>query len=238
LANISVEVLLGGQLTPDEESLYRKLFKKKFGYDPVHAHIYDNPWIISTWKSDEVTELVELQHKGEELYQKNPKFADSKQFDFLNKLWQELKSTTRNTVIRPASNPIIKLNVLTLAGMTEMGKRSTAESSSTNSHMNIGTGTTPEQETDSTTYSNSLQTQLARIAVGSRATVNQQERYSAAFSNPTHVTGSPNISEAGINTHASSGIQIARVTFPAESLPNGYTKAFQALINHRNGVAA
>ena len=226
------------QLSASEERKYRYLFKKKFGYDPVHFHIYENPWIVSTWRSKEVPELIELQARGEDLYKKNPRFTDSKQFDFLNKLWEELKNTTRNTVTRPLWNPIIKLNILTNGGMTEMGKRSTAESTSTNSHMNIGTGTTSELVTDDTTYSNSLQTQRARIAVASRATVSQQERYSAAFSNPTHVTGSPAISEAGINTHATSGIQIARVTFAAQSLLNGYTMAFQALVNHRNGTAA
>lgn len=170
-----------GELSAEEESQYIYLFKKKFGYDPIHDHRTQTTWIISTWKSNQVPELKEIQRQSEERFKQNPKYADSKQFDFLNKLWDELRNTERNSVIKPVRLPIVTLNLLTSEGMNNYGKSRTGETSDTNAYMNIGTGTTAEAEADHTTYSGSLQTEKARLVMGSRAAVLTQERYSAAF---------------------------------------------------------
>lgn len=229
------------QLSEADERIYRRLFIEKNGYDPVHFHLYANPWIIATWKTSEVTELVELQARGEEIFSKNPHCADTKQFDYLEKLWDELRGTTRNTVIKPVGIPIVTLNVITDGGFEIIGKRSTGEDTSTNAYMNIGSGVTGEQPSDDTTYSNSLQNQLARKLMGSKATVGKQQRFSCAFSNPADLSGSPNISEAGINTQTTGHAQqkqIIRFTFLAETLNNGFTKSLQCLINSKMGVAS
>jgi hypothetical protein len=225
-------------LSVEEEQLYIYLFKKRFGFDPIHQHYTVTPWIISTWNTDEVPELEQFQLSFRDRLLQNPRATDQKHFDHLCKLWDELKNTERNTVIRPNQEPSVRLNVLTNGGMKEMGKRSTGESASVNLYLNTGSGTTAEDKTDDVTYSNSLQTEKSRTTLGSKATVDQQERYSGSI-NDGDVTGEPlNITEAGINTAASSGKQISRVTFVAQIIDTGYTMAFQSLINHRNGVAS
>lgn len=232
------ELQRNGNLTIQEEELFRKLFVKKHGFDPIHASYQNTTWIISTWKSNEVPELKEIQRQSEERFSQNPDYHDSKQFDLLCKLFDECRNTNRNTVIRPVNLPLLKDNILTSEGMNNYGKSRTGETSDTNAYLNIGTGTTAEAEADHTTYSGSLQTEKARLVMGSRAAVLTQERYSAAFDDGD-VTGEPlSITEAGINTAASSGKQIARVVFAAQTLDTGYTMAFQALVNHRNGAAS
>lgn len=226
------------QLTIEEEELYVYLFKKRFGYDPIHQHYTVTPWIISTWNTDEVPELEQFQLSFRDRLLRDPRATDTKHFDHLAKLFDELVNTERNTVIRPNQEPSVRLNILTNGGMKEMGKRSTGESSSVNLYLNTGTGATAEAVTDDVTYSNSLQTEKSRTLLGSKATVDQQERYSGSI-NDGDVTGEPlDITESGINTAASSGKQISRVTFAAQELDTGYTMAFQSLINHRNGVAS
>lgn len=197
-------------------------------------------WVASRWSKAKVPEIMEMQKLGMESIAKHPTLPETRLMDFLNKLWNELKETDRHTTHRPESLPLVKLNILTNGGMNDMSKSRTGEGTNTNAYMNIGTGTTAEAVTDDTTYSNSLQTQSARKTMGSKAAVNQQERYSAAFDD-TDVTGEPlSITEAGINTHTTghaSQKQIARTTFTAQTLDVGITIAFQAYVNHRNGTA-
>lgn len=227
-----------GALTIEEEKLYLYLFKKRFGIDPVHQHYTVTPWIISTWNTSEVPELEQFQLSFQDRLRKDPRATDTKHFDHLTKLFDEIANTDRNTVIRPNQEPSVRMNILTNGGMKEMGKRSSGESASVNLYLNTGTGTTAEAATDDTTYSNSLQTEKSRTLLASKATVDQQERYSGSI-NDGDVTGEPlNITEAGLNTASSSGKQISRVTFAAQVIDTGYTMAFQSLINHRNGVAS
>ena len=197
--------------------------KDKFGFDAKHLHISSNTWILQTFKKSEYPEL------------KN----DSKLLSKLDKITKELCSTSKNTVNPPQSTQVItphgtiqqEKNILTLAGMTEMAKRSTGETDTTNTHHAIGTGTTAETIND-----DELETEIGRIPIGTKATVNQTERYGSVFES-TDIDNPPqDISEAGIFTADADGLLIMRVTATPIALPAGLLLAIQTNVTHQNGT--
>ena len=198
--------------------------KDKFGFDPQHLHLSSNIWILQTFKKSDYN-------------LKN----DNKLLSRLDKITQELCNTTKNTINPPQSTQIItptgpiqqekKYNILTLAGMAEMGKRSTGQTDSENTHHAIGTGTTAETIND-----DALETEIGRIEIGTRAVVNQTERYGSVFDSDDIDNPPQDITEAGILTADADGILVMRVTNVAIALPEGLQLAIQTNVTHQNGT--
>ena len=198
--------------------------KDKFGFDPEHLHLSSNVWIFQTFKKSDYN-------------LKN----DHNLLSRLDKITKELCSTEKNTVHPPQSTQIImpkgciqqekKYNILTLAGMNEMAKRSTDDTDTHNTHHGIGTGTTAETINDTT-----LETEIGRIEIGTRAVVNQTERYGSVFDSNDIDNPPQDITEAGIFTADANGILIMRVTNVAIALPAGLQLAIQTNVTHQNGT--
>jgi len=186
-------------------------------------------WSLSLWDAKEYPEFA---------------INDSRLYNKVTKVLNEIISTEKNTVNRPeqfticANNKSVtamlnKSNILPNLGMNEMAKRGTGESSSVNLAHAIGTdGTTP------TLADESLGTELFRKVIGTKQVVNQTEQYSTAITG-TEIPGVPqNIVEAGIFTSllADEPILIAHVTFTVFVL--SISKIFLILTNisHKNGT--
>jgi len=227
--------------------LWRKAVREKYGFEPEHLQVTYNLWSFATWNKDDVPYIVEAQAKADE----NPKLAigdKTKMLHHLDKIWHEIANTTRNTIVKPVQTqlinglPIPKIltyqdrnNILTLDGMADMGKSRTAEASNTNTHHGIGTGTTAETTADHVTYSGALETEQDRKAIGTRAVVNQTERYGTAFLD-TDITVPKSITEGGVFTAASGAILILRVTAAAQVLDTAQILTLQTNVTHQNGT--
>lgn len=206
---------------------WHKAILKKFGFAAKHLNITYNPWIITTWRESDYPELA-----------KNDEHLQSK----LDKIYEEIAQTTKKTVNMPVSQQMLlgsasfiaqskAHNILTLLGMSEMAKRSTGDSNSTNGFHAVGIGQSAETINDTT-----LEDEVGRKAIGSRTVVNQTERYGSVF-NSADVTNPPrDISEAGILTANALGILIMRVTSVPVSLPVGLLLTLQTNVTHQNGI--
>jgi len=208
--------------------LFKQACRAKFGLDPVHLSLTYNLWSFATWKADDVP------------YLENKKGL----LDNLDKIWAEINSTERNTTVKPQSVslinglPIPKIlnfqdrvaNILPNAGMTEMGKSRTGETSTTNTHHAIGTGVTAAALGDTT-----LETEVGRKTIGDRVVVNQTERYGTAFIS-SDVTPPKTITEAGVLTLSSGGVLILHVIGSGQLLDTGLIVTVQTNITHANGT--
>lgn len=207
-----------------------------FGFKPIHLTISHNIWTIARWDAAQYPELKNDQN----LLRK------------LEKIWLEIADTDRKGTIEPplscsVINGIIphrelkypgplsfedKLNnILTNLGMAEMGKRSTAESATTNTHHAVGTGAVAEAVTDTV-----LGTEVGRVAIGTRAVVNQTERYGSAFADTDIAPVPSTITEAGVLTLAAGGVLILRVTAAGQVLDTGNIITVQTNVSHQNGT--
>ena len=197
--------------------------KQKLGHDPKHLSITKGIWILELWD----------RHQHANLLQNN------------NNLLNNLDNLHNQIAAKQLAAPVVQqviagdnklistqkqINILTNTGMTEMAKRSTGQTNSTNTHHAVGTGTTSETVNDTT-----LETETARKAVGSRVTVNQTERYATAFTD-TELTVGTVIAEASIQTAAAAGIMIARVTGTPVTITAGSIFTVQTNISHQNGT--
>lgn len=208
---------------------FNDTIRKKFGFDAKHLTFSYNMWNMALWSEDQYPELA-----------KN----DSHLLDKLDKIFKEIANTDRKTAVEPLqiATQINGLefsakqnipNILTNDGMTEMGKRATAQSSSTNLAHAIGTGTTTPTLADTL-----LQTEIFRKAIGTRTTIGQTERYGSAFTGSEVPSPPYNITEAGIFTvlTANTITMIARVTSIAFVLDVGKIFTIQSNITHKNGT--
>ena len=207
---------------------FKQACRAKFGFDPIHLTLTSNLWNFATWKEDEVP------------YLQNKKGL----IDNLDRLWKELKDTDKNTTVKPLSVAVINgcmppkvvswqdgvANILPNAGMTEMAKRSTNETSTTNTHHAIGTGTTAAAFADTV-----LETEVGRKAIGDIVTVNQTERYGTAFTS-SDITPPKTITEAGVLTLLSGGVLILHVIGAGQLLDTGLIVTVQTNITHANGT--
>ena len=99
-----------------------------------------------------------------------------------------------------------KENHITFTGLSEYARRNTGETTTTNSHVAIGTGTTAENELDT-----SLEVEVGRKAIGQRAAVGGTERYQTTFVAADVSTPPQQITEAGIFTASTAGLMMARI---------------------------
>jgi len=208
--------------------LFKRACLAKFGLDPEHLTLTFNLWSFATWQQDDVS------------YFENRKGL----LNNLDRVWNEIKETDRKTTVKPLSAcainglPIPRIvnwqekvpNILPNAGMKEMGKRSTAESTTTNTHHAIGTGTTAAALGDT-----ALETEVGRKVIGDRVVVNQTERYGTAFTS-SDITPPKTITEAGVLTLASLGVLILHVIGAGQLLDTGLIVTVQTNITHANGT--
>ena len=207
--------------------LFKLGCQSKFGLDPIHLTLTYNLWNFATWKADE----VQFENKKGLL-------------DNLDKAWSELRNTDRNTAVKPLSvslingAPIPRIlsfedrvpNILTNVGMAEMGKSRTNETSTTNTHHAIGTGTTAAALGDT-----KLETEVGRKTIGDRVVVNQTERYGTAFTS-SDITPPKTITEAGVLTLSSNGVLILHVIGAGQLLDTGLIVTIQTNVTHANGT--
>ena len=204
----------------------RLILKNMLGVTPEHLTLSQSFWNLGLWKQDEVPFLEN----------------NSRLIHNLDKLHREMMATDRKTTVKPemiqligAKNRAIKYrknipNILTNAGMAEMAKRSTGQSSLTNTHHAVGTGTTTPTLQDT-----ALQTESARKEIGTRLVQNQTERYGSSFLH-SDFSGLPlDIAEAGLLTASSGGILILHVTSDAFEVDTGSIMTVQTNITHENG---
>jgi hypothetical protein len=217
------------ELDPFEEEQLRSLFYKKHGFGLDHSTIQNNKWTLAVWNEDSV-----------------PHFRDSNHLiSDLDSIWKELANTDRNTTVLPEQAEILTDkknylldysknvdNILTNAGMGDMAKNRTAESSNGTSHVAVGTGTTTESVSDT-----ALETEVDRKAWAEKVTVNQTERYASSFSR-SDFSSDVTLTEAGGFTDDNTGdnILVFRVTYSDKSISTGQIMTTQVAITHVNGT--
>ena len=206
----------------------RFAFRMLTGIPPEHICVSSSLWNIMLWDDDEI------------------KFRNNQGLTaHLDHLLVEMAESERDNTVRPLAVSVIssamprpltwqrRHNILTTAGMAEMGKRSTHESSTTNSHHAVGTGATSENLADT-----ALGDEKARKTIGSRGVSGTTERYSSAFGSAdfTGETLPLDITEGAVFTAASGGIMVSRVTHDAMPIGSGQTLTFGTNISHQNGT--
>ena len=124
-------------------------------------------------------------------------------------------------------------NILTDLGLREMALRSTAGTTSVNSHMAVGTGVRAESAADV-----ALQTEVGRRPFTARGVDGTTERYTCTFSHAQLGGVDRNISEAGIFTQAApGGTLIHRVTTDPVAIGAADTLTITTTVGHRNGTS-
>lgn len=222
------------KLSDADETEFVRLFKLKHGVPPAHASIKFSQWNVSVWNDVDISSIVaKPRHVGMEL----------------DALWNEIKNTDRNTVVKPVisefcssvmKEPIIYQseidNILTNLGMKNMGQLSTAESTKTNTYCYAGDDATAEDLSD-----DQLGNQLVAKAFdtdGDRETVDQQERYAMAFFR-SDFGSDVVLKEAGIGTGTTppTDILTAHVTFADKPIGAAQTMTVQITVTHKNGTS-
>ena len=130
-----------------------------------HVNLQTDNWIMTKWNADEVD------------FAKNPTCI----VDNHEKLLQEIlecEGNPRKTVL-PTQVEVAN-NILTTAGLTESAKRDTGETSTTITHVGLGTSSTAEAESQTSLGSELSGGSYARRALasaGQRKVVNQTSKY-------------------------------------------------------------
>jgi len=188
-----------------------------------HVNLQTDNWIITKWREDEVD------------FAKNPTHI----VDNHEKLLREIldcEGNPRKTVL-PTQVDIAN-NILTTTGLAESAKRDTGETSTSVTHVGIGTSSVAEAESQTTLGSEDSGGSYARRALasaGQRKVVNQTAKYGMLWQD-SHISGVPlTIKEAGLFTAATSGIMHARVVFTDFTLSSGDLFVVQVNELHQNG---
>jgi len=196
--------------------------------DESNKQLSSGIWNLALWNKSEYPELTN----------------DSNLYKKVTKIFNEINSTEKNTVIPPEqvtlciNNKSItaqfnKSNILTNIGMNEMAKRSVGTTSSINLAHAIGTdGTTP------TLSDTALGTEVARVTIGTKSVVNQTEIYASAIEGDVLSSPPQTIEEAGIFTSLTPDdpIMTVRVTFSPFLLDIGKIFTLLTNISHKNGT--
>ena len=221
------------KLSISDEVEFARLFEAKHGIPPIHASLKFSKWNVSVWNDDDISSII-----------CKPRSVGTE----LDKLWSEINDTDRNTVVNPLLSefkssamrePILYQknidNILTNLGMKNMAQLSTAESTKTNTHCNVGDNNTGELVGDDS-LGNQLDSKVFDTD-GDRETVDQQERYAMAFFRSDFATD-VTLREAGIATgsNPTTDTQIVRVTFADKPIGVGQTMTVQITVTHKNGT--
>jgi len=213
---------------------FLKAVKDHLGFDASHLTFQYSLWNLSTWREDEMSEIIDKPQNT---------------LKVLDKLWGELATTDRNTTIEPfetriklgipESKPIeynlLIPNIITTSGLVEMAKRGTDEHSTGTgcTHGAVGTGSTAEALADV-----ALETEKARKAFstdGVSQVSGTTERYGMPFT-AADVTAGSIITEAALLTKVSGGECVSRVTAAGVTVNTGRIMTMQTDITHANGT--
>jgi len=211
-------------LTPDEKDLLIGLWKKTDYPGFKHLNLSYNYWTVAVWNKDEVPQF------------ENPKIRD------LEKIWDEIASTDRNTTVLPDQSELItpwgsllagqrKIpNILTNDGMKNMAQNRTAESSLSTLEGAVGDDNTTELVTDT-----ALGNELDRKPWSEKVVVNQTEKYAISFVR-SDFGADVTLKEGGGFTASSGVILVFRVTFADKTITTGQIMTMQVSVQHQNGV--
>jgi len=195
--------------------------KKEAGGVSKHINLQADAWIMTGWKSSEIS------------------FKNSRIIEEHEKILQEIYNCQAN----PGKTVLPHYvetgnNILTTAGLTESAKRDTGETSSTVTHVGIGTSTVAEAESQTGLQSEDSGGSYARRALasaGQRKVTNQTAKYGMLWQD-SHVSAVPlAISEAGLFTAVTSGICHARIVFSTFTMSSGDLFVVQCNELHQNG---
>ena len=188
-----------------------------------HVNLQTDNWIMTKWREDEVD------------FAKNPTCI----VDNHEKLLREILECEGNAgkTVLPTQVEVAN-NILTTAGLTESAKRDTGETSTTITHVGVGTSNTAEAESQTALGSEDSGGSYARRALasaGQRKVVNQTAKYGMLWQD-SHVSGVPiTLKEAGLFTAATSGVMHARVVFTDFAMASGDLFVVQVNELHQNG---
>ncbi len=221
-------------LRAEAKTRWLKATKDFFGFDPEHLTIAYSTWNLSTWKEDELKEIIDKPQNT---------------LKVLDNLWQEIASTDRNTTIQPyetclqlgipKSKPLEMradlYNIITTSGLVEIAKRGTDDTSTGTgcTHGAVGSGTTSEALGDV-----ALETELDRKAFatdGVSSVSGTTERYGMPFT-ATDVGAGAVVAEAALLTKSSGGECVARVVASGVTVATGRIMTMQTDITHTNGT--
>ena len=188
-----------------------------------HVNLQTDNWIMTKWREDEVD------------FAKNPTCI----VDNHEKLLQEILECEGNPgkTVLPTQVEVAN-NILTTAGLTESAKRDTGETSTTITHVGLGTSNTAEAESQTALgaeLSGGSYARRALASAGQRKVVNQTSKYGMLWQdsnvNPLPLT----LKEAGLFTASTSGVMHARVVFTDFALSSGDLFVVQINELHQNG---
>jgi hypothetical protein len=222
-------------LRAERKAQLAKACQDYFGFGLEHITFRYANWNLSTWRKDEMTEVMD-----------NP----TNMLNVMDKLWQEIADTDRNTTIKPFETSMsidlpkvdpIKLyttvpNIITTSGLVEVGTWSTGEDT-TNfvSHGAVGTGTTTEALANVAMESEEDRKDFATN--GTATMSGTTERYGMPFADTDLASGAGTaIAEAGLLTASSGGELISRVTATPVSVDSGRILTMQVDITNANGT--
>ena len=197
--------------------------QKLAGVVSRHVNLQTDNWIMTKWREDEVD------------FAKNPTCI----VDNHEKLLREILECEGNAgkTVLPTQVEVAN-NILTTAGLTESAKRDTGETSTTITHVGVGTSNTAEAESQTALGSEDSGGSYARRALasaGQRKVVNQTAKYGMLWQD-SHVSGVPiTLKEAGLFTAATSGVMHARVVFTDFAMASGDLFVVQVNELHQNG---
>lgn len=241
-------------LNKAESRFWRYYFRRKFGYDPIHASIKHSRWTIAVWNKEEFLSTVTLPkdvHDGilteqlerivsEYMEKPNSTIRPKKrlgQYQF-SSYPHEPKALKTDVVFSDRQRDLEILdNILVYAGMERSAKLNTGQLTGAWTHIAVGRGSTTEQLTDT-----ALQTEEKRKAFtsGGNAVVptnTQTEKYSMVWYDTDMVSALPVIlTEAGIFNQLTGGTMYCRITYSGKQISSGDLMTSQINVTLQNGT--
>lgn len=196
----------------------------------IEPFVSNGLWNMALWNESDYPELA---------------INDQHLLGKIDKIFAEIASTDKNTIIKPLQMEVQhgnksftaqnnKNNIIPNISLTEMAKRSANLSSTINVAHAIGTDNTTPALTDEL-----LGAEIFRKLIGTTTVAGQTERYGSAFTGSEIGSPPQNIVEAGLFTviTANTAIIGAHVTFTVFILDVGTIFTLQTNISHKNGIA-
>lgn len=170
----------------------------------------------------------------------------------MDKLWQEIAATDRNTTVKPyevnidlgipTAKPIEYnselYNIITTSGLVEMAKRGTDEHSTGTGCTHGAVGTSGTAEALGNTALGAEEDRKAFSTDGVAQVSGTTERYGMPFQASDLASGAGTvIQEAALLTKASGGECVSRVTAAGVTVDTGRIMVMQTDITHANGTS-
>lgn len=204
----------------DAEKYCKRYFELKYGSPLEHTKLTAEDWTISKFKKEDLdSQGIILGDNGNLI-------------KVLEKLETECNSNPNTTIPRLQYEPKLH-NILLLAGLTLSAQRDTAESSTSVTHIGVGTDSTAEAESQ-TGLITASGARKSFTSSGQRKVVNQTAKFNMVFSD-SDLSVPLSITEGATFTAVTSGTCHCRLNFPSFSLTTGEVITFQINETHQNG---